>query len=488
MSNYNTNQKLISAFAMCMLFCSQTLTSQSAYLYGMAPNGGTDSLGAIFRLDPATNTETLLYSFSRDSDGQAPWGDLVYCPLNGLLYGLTPGGGVYDGGAVITFDPATNTEKRVWSFGHGTSAASPYGDLVYDATNQLFYGMSFGGGRNGTGTVFSLNPATDSARVLWNWGYSPGASLPYGNLVLNPNNNLYYGLTQSGGNYNDGAIITLNPATDTVHRVYNFNDAPGGEIPYASLVWYAPNNLFYGVTTQGGTDSLGVIFSFNPADSIETPLYNFGFGSDAASPQGNLIFDQGKGLFYGLAINGGTNGTGAIFSFDPGNNSEAVVYNFGSVLHDGEYPNGSLTYNAANQLYYGTTQSGGTHVGGTIFSFNAGNNTETTVWSFGNGFDAANPVGNLLLFGGNTSGIHPVANNYGICLYPNPGKGNFTLLSQHTVGSAYQIYNTNGDIMASGMVETDHQNISLPEAAEGMYVLMLAGKDGTVPVRFAVVR
>ena len=106
----------------------------------MTPNGGTDSLGTIIVFDPSNNTESVVYSFSRDSDGQEPSGNLVYCPLNGLLYGLTTSGGIYGGGAVITFDPATNIETKVWNFGHGSAPYAPYGDLVYDATNQLFYG------------------------------------------------------------------------------------------------------------------------------------------------------------------------------------------------------------------------------------------------------------------------------------------------------------------------------------------------------------
>ena len=130
---------------------------------------------------------------------------MVYCPLNGLLYGLTAGGGIYGGGAVISFNPATNVEERVWSFGHNNAPYAPYGDLVYDATNQLFYGMSFGGGANNTGTVFSFNPATDSAKGLWHFGYSPGAALPYGNLVLDPNNDAIMALRRRV------AIITMAP-------------------------------------------------------------------------------------------------------------------------------------------------------------------------------------------------------------------------------------------------------------------------------------
>ena len=187
-----------------------------------------------------------------------------------------------------------------------------------------------------------------------------------------------------------------------------------------------------------------------------------------------------------MAINGGTNSSGAIFSFDPNTNAEAVVYNFGDALNDGQFPNASLIYDAGNQLYYGMAQGGGTHQLGTIFSFNAANNAEATLWSLGAGFDGAQPEGSMLLYTGPTAGINTVGNNSNIALSPNPGNGNFTLQSQNTVGATYIIYNINGEVIANGIVETDHQNIALPGVAAGMYVLMLHGKDGAVPVRFAV--
>lgn len=485
--------KLILAQAIFGLLALQNLNAQNAMLYGMTQNGGADSLGAIVGYNINTGTESLLWSFGKDTDGQSPTGSLVYCPQNGLLYGLTVSGGSHQLGAIIAFNPATDSEYVAWSLGRSSNGVSgTYGDLVWDASTQLFYGMSFGGGNHNTGTVFAFDPANDSIREIWYFGYGPGPSLPYGNLVLDPNNGLYYGMSTEGGITDDGAILTLNPATDTVSRVFSFNDGQGGETPNGSLVWSASTNLFYGMTSAGGTDSLGVLFSFNPADSTETTLHNFGFGNDAAGPLGNLIYNENAGLYYGLSLNGGANNTGAVFSFDPNTDSVMVLYSFGTNPNDGQFPNGSLIYDATNNLYYGMTQGGGTYTtgsGGTIFSFNPQTNAEIVLWNLGAGFDGAGPEGSLLLLNnGFPAGINQAKVNYNINLYPNPSNGSFLLQSQNAVGARYNIYNTTGDIISSGTIQSDIQNIYAGNAASGIYLLKLEVKDGVVPVRFVVTK
>jgi uncharacterized repeat protein (TIGR03803 family) len=458
-------------------------------LYGMTENGGQDSLGAIISYNPGTGTESLVWSFGKDTDGQNPTGNLVYCPLNGLLYGLTSGGGSHQQGAIISFNPTNDSEEVAWSLGRSSNGVEvPYGSLVYDGTNQVFYGMSFGGGNHNTGTVFSFDPVAISEKELWSFGYGAGPALPYGNLVPDPDNGLYYGLTYEGGSEDGGAILTLNPNTDTVGKVFSFNDGQGGESPMASLVFYPGNSLFYGVTAAGGTDSNGVLFSYNPLDSSETVLHEFGFGNDASQPQCRLIYDEPTGLFFGLSIQGGTNGQGTIFSFDMTDDSVTVLYNFGNVMGDGQFPNGSLIYDAANRLYYGMAQTGGAHGLGTVFSFNPGNNAETTLWSLGGGFDGSEPEGDLLLYDGAATGINAVSDNYPINLYPNPGNGSFILQTQGATGAHYRIYNTQGDAIQEGTIQGDIQNISIGNAAPGLYVLMLNVADAPVAVRFAVAR
>src|ERR1700685_116918 len=67
---------------------------------------------------------------------------------------------------------AAASESVLWSFGATTNDGTfPTADLIADRWGNL-YGTTSGGGPNGLGTVFELNPPTGkssqwSERVLW---------------------------------------------------------------------------------------------------------------------------------------------------------------------------------------------------------------------------------------------------------------------------------------------------------------------------------
>lgn len=69
------------------------------------------------------------------------------------------------------------------------------------------------------------------------------------------------------------------------------------------------------MTFQGGTNNVGVIFSFDPSTTVYTKLKDFDNNS-GAYPQGNFM-QASDGKLYGMTSSGGTIGSGVIFSFDP---------------------------------------------------------------------------------------------------------------------------------------------------------------------------
>ena len=50
----------------------------------------------------------------------------------------------------------------------------------------------------------------------------------------------------------------------------------------------AQNITLWGMTYDGGADSLGVIFNYNVAANTYHVVHSFAGGSDGASPQGSL--------------------------------------------------------------------------------------------------------------------------------------------------------------------------------------------------------
>jgi uncharacterized repeat protein (TIGR03803 family) len=107
-------------------------------------------------------------------------------------------------------------------------------------------------------------------------------------------------------------------------------------------------------------------------------------GQDGYWPEASLIFDA-AGNLYGTTFDGGTNTAGTVFELTPaagGTWTEKVLQSFGNGT-DGILPTASLVFDAAGNLY-GTTQNGGAFGGGTLFELTLGGAgwTETVLHSF----------------------------------------------------------------------------------------------------------
>ncbi|HXM11037.1 MAG TPA: choice-of-anchor tandem repeat GloVer-containing protein [Terriglobales bacterium] len=163
--------------------------------------------------------------------------------------------------------------------------------------------------------------------------------------------------------------------------LYNFQgyvDDDGSE-PNASLTSNGVGNL-YG-TTQYGGQGYGIVFELSPNGKEgwkETILHTFTGGSDGAVPtSSNLIFDS-AGNLYGTTESddigsGGpcaNAGCGVVFELSPagGNWTETVLYTFCQQIGctDGSNPINGLIFDTKGNLY-GTTLTGGSGSGGTVF-------------------------------------------------------------------------------------------------------------------------
>jgi uncharacterized repeat protein (TIGR03803 family) len=133
----------------------ETLVMDSAgNFYGAALGGGVSGCdengwsgcGTIFKVT-ATGEETVLYSFCSEaacSDGAHPDGVLVM-DGQGNLYGTTFYGGAFGGGTVFKLDPATGVETVLYSFAGGSDGQGPLGGVLMDSAGNLF-GTTLHGG------------------------------------------------------------------------------------------------------------------------------------------------------------------------------------------------------------------------------------------------------------------------------------------------------------------------------------------------------
>ena len=467
-----------------------TSQAQTPLFYGLTYYGGTTNYGAIISFDPVTKTETLEWSFGGVNDGQKPDGELVYDSVNSLYYGTSLLGGAFFNGCIYSYNPISNQESVVFSFASTLDAALPEKDLVYDAKNRLYYGLSMNGGTNGIGAVYDFNPTNNFEHEIWNFGGVGDGSYPEGNFVFNTTDSLFYGTTNEGGSNGKGTIVSFNPVNNTEAVLWNFGGVGDGSAPKGSLVYNNTNGLYYGTTFNNGTTSSdGTIITFDPVSKAEAVVWTFqGSPNDGAQPYGNLVFDAKNGLYYGLTSAGGATDSGTIFSFDPTTKVETLIWSFGTGT-DGGYPLADLVWSSYDSLYYGTCDLGGTYGKGTIFTFNPVTNAEKVVWSFGNGSDGYMPHGNLVIYNQLTTSvtkINTLASS--IKAYPNPCNGVFQLQLQHSSDvmpspGLVEVYNVLGErvySMNNGQLSIINYPLSIDLSSQpnGIYLYRVLSENG----------
>ena len=248
-------------------------------------------------------------------DNVVPGGGLTPPPQVGNL-GLASQGGAYGYGTI--YDYESPTVAAVYSFAGGSDGSSPVGRLVYDANTNMVYGLTSNGGTFGLGTLFAFQPSTkilgqgtESVLHAFAGGASDGA-FPEGSLILAPDGNLY-GLTSAGGIGGDGVIFEYNMQTHLLTVLYSFEGGTSdGSAPDGTLLKASDGN-FYGMTSTGGQYNQGTVFVYNPTSGTEAVLYSFGMLGNLSNPAGYLI-DDGTGNLYGVTAGGGS-GDAGIFEY-----------------------------------------------------------------------------------------------------------------------------------------------------------------------------
>lgn len=474
---------IVKLVAFASFLFSMPCVAQNTVFYGMTSGGGSNGDGNIFYYNPATGTDSTVWSFGTvDGDGRLPVGNLVYNSTTKLFYALTPVGGVYNGGTIISFNPANNSEQVEWDFSFfNNDGIEPNGSLVYYPGNNLFYGTTAQGGDSSRGTIFTFNPVNDSEQVVWNFGAGTDGANPYGDVIFDAATDLFYGTTFAGGDSGNGTIFSFNPATREEQVACNCHlNGPYGTAPYGSLVHDPVNGLFYGMTKFGGTQNNGTIYSFNTSNNKFNMLWSLGTGNDGAVPWGSLVYDPANGLFYGMTVSGGVNSNGAIISFNPANNNEKIAWSFNyDGNNDGSMPFGSLVYDNATGLLYGMTSEGGIADEGTIISFDPSTGTDNVLWSFGNGDDGYQPQGDLLIYPAINTGIPSLTDTTSVDIFPNPCYSAFSITGL-TAGQTAEIFNDLGQKIKDFKATGSTQQLNISSQPGGIYFVQIINGDGAL--------
>ncbi len=472
------------------------LVKSGSLFFGTTLSGGTNGVGNIFIWDGTiSNAPATIYSFGTSiGDGVNPFGRLTV-GANGKLYGLTVGGGSFsNNGTLYEFNSTDSIyTKRVDFQGAGTDFSASYGSLQFDSSNNKYYGIG-SGGANGYGGIFEwdstgssisvvndftlLNGTTDlgsgftgslslfngsnfigaipgggsgNAGVVFSFNPGIGAYVKLvdlnGSVAANPLGGLvyqggsFYGMTSAGGDNGFGSIYKWDPIANTATSVYSFDNL-NGAFPTGSLVYNSTTGKFYGMTSQGGLNSLGVIFEWDPLNGFIKDV-DFDGATQGGTPFGSLVFDGTN--FYGLTSAGGTPNLGVIFQWAPGAGAVTVVHTFGTVLSEGNSPLGSLVQ--LGTKLYGTTTAGGVNGEGTIFSWDLTGSAYADLISFNSAVSGSQSKSTLTVYGGNLYGTTTAggAHGTGTIFKYVPGAGSFPTIYDFPTGAT-----PNGSLVVNG--------------------------------------
>jgi len=360
--------------------------------------------GTIFKLTPSGDLSTL-HSFACSSDGCEAAG--VVQGIDGHLYGAANRGGSTGGGTIFRVTLA-GAFTVLHSFDCAADGCNPNGGLI-QTTDGAFYGTTSldGGGLNHQGTVFKITPE-GAFSPLHAFDCDIGC-LPHAGLVHATDGNLY-GVTEAGGPLGGGNLfrVTLTGAFTSLHSfqcngegtcdvatsliqasdgnlygtatltifratlagavmtLHSFNGDTEGFLPLPLVE--ARDGNFYGMTTVRGGVTGAAAFRMTRTGSV-TVLHAFACsGSVGCTPVGAFVQAEDGALY--AASDFGPSGNGTISKMTLSGTITVVrILGCGT---DGCLPFAGLLQTRDGD-FYGTTASGGTRLGGTIFKkFDAG--------------------------------------------------------------------------------------------------------------------
>jgi len=282
-----------------------SLLYSGTFLYGVTRAGGVNNKGTMFKIMPNGTGYVKLLDFAGATNGSLPYGSLISDGT--FLYGMTNKGGANDFGTIFKIMPDGTGYVKLLDFDDAINGSEPTGSLFYDGT--FLYGMTTQGGINDYGTIFKIMPDGTGYLKLLNFAGVTNGSYPYGNFSLT--GGYLYGMTNTGGATNQGTLFRIMPNGTGFAKLLDFSGTANGANPYGSLI--SDGTSLYGMTFQGGANSMGVIFKIMPDGTGYSKLLDFAGSANGRSPWGSLFYDGTS--FYGMTTVGGTNNLGTVFKF-----------------------------------------------------------------------------------------------------------------------------------------------------------------------------
>ena len=186
----------------------------------------------------------------------------------------------------------------------------------------------------------------------------------------------------------------------------------------------AAGSTLFGATAQGGTNGSGVLYSIGTNGGNFTVLHNFTGEPDGAFPNEPLV--SGATLFSTTYQGGITNNYGSVFKIGTNGTGYTVLRQFTN-SPDAQQPIAGLALGGGT--LYGVSLGGGTTNSGTVFKIDTNGDNFAILRHFTNTLDGSQPRGRLLLIGATLYGTTASGGSNGLG----------TVFKLNTNGSGYSV-------------------------------------------------
>lgn len=396
-------------------WCYSLIAHSNGNIYGTPIYGGSNDMGTLFEFDTTADTYNVLYNFTStyradnliEVDANNLWGYVNpvtgggarfykyelssntmtnefffpstlqvvadgdphrdFKPLfhsNGVLYGVSKLQSVTDR-LFFRYDTVNGTFSSELN-NHITTSFTETSDgrIVYGTTEQF-----------ANGTLVEYEPSDGSTTTFLHTEFGTEGKVP--SKIIRASNGLIYGVTYPHVNQIYGDVLfSYNIETDEYHKLIDFADYPHYGNDPTNLIETSDGRIYiYSRFGAPGTEQ-GTLVEYDPSNGSHALRHEWSDLSDGQTIGENVDLFEDNNVIYGVKRWGGNDVLyrGTIFSYDTVNHTYSVRYETDDLVDMT-----SSIIVTSQGIMYGTTNSGGVHGEGYIFSFDFNTNTYTNM-------------------------------------------------------------------------------------------------------------
>lgn len=290
-------------------------------MYGLSQEGSDNGKGSLWSYDDSRDPKTeVLHSFGSNSDG-FPIGTPVV--VDDVIYGVTErlNSPFHADATIFSYDLLVKAYTKKADFvGVGGSSGWTTGGLTVDS-NKLWGLAYIPSSSNDKGIIYYYDLDLDTLVIAHTNPPSGPFEKPVGELVRH--DSLFYGISNLGGNHDDGILFSYDPIADTLIKLKDLNFNTVGGNPEAGVFLHNGELFFHclGGTFGSFSNAAGTLLRYNIQSGVLTKLVDFD-NTTGTAPYSKPFVDSGfvygtTGDFPGAA--------GVVYKFNISNSNYSIL-------------------------------------------------------------------------------------------------------------------------------------------------------------------